>query len=159
MSVTLQEAQRAACAEVGVKSRDVPVDGQWHSADIKDDNRGHGDGRIRIFPDGQGGIVHNWKENESKVFFADDGRHLGDSERCERDRLRAEAKRHAEQEKEQKRAEAATKAAAIWKASDPASSDHPYLIRKQVHAVESLRELRAGDVAALLGYAPKSGGE
>lgn len=159
MSVTLQEAQRAACAEVGVKSRDVPVDGQWHSADIKDDNRGHGDGRIRIFPDGQGGIVHNWKENESKVFFTDDGRQLSEPERRARKTQRAEAKLHAEEDQERRRADAAAKAAAIWNSASPVLPDHPYLVRKQVQPVASLRELPASDAAVLLGYAPKSGGE
>jgi len=144
---------------VGVIYRDVPNDGRWHPADIEGDARGRGDGRIKVFPDGQGGIVHNWKENESKVFFADVGRQLSDSERRERDSLRAEAKRRAEQETKRQRAEAAIKAAAIWQAAYPAAPDHPYLLRKQVQPVASLRELRAGEVTSLLGYAPKSGGE
>ena len=31
-SALLQEAQRVACAEVGVEYRDVPPDGQWYAA-------------------------------------------------------------------------------------------------------------------------------
>jgi putative DNA primase/helicase len=96
MTGSLQEAQRAACAKVGVIYRDVPNDGRWHPADIEGDARGRGDGRIKIFPDGKGGIVHNWKENESKIFFADDARPLSEPDRRERDRQRREAKRHAD---------------------------------------------------------------
>src|ERR1039458_5296511 len=159
MTGSLQEAQRAPCDKVGVIYRDVPNDGRWHPADIEGDARGRGDGRIKIFPDGKGGIVHNWKENESKIFFADDARPLSEPDQRERDRQRREAKRHADDEMERRRAEAATKADAIWKAASPVQADHPYLIRKQVQPVASLRELPAGDVAELLGYAPKSDGE
>ena len=156
---TLDEALRTACAKVGVVYRDVPVDGKWHMADIDGDKRGRGDARIKIFRDGQGGFVHNWKANEGESFFADDGQQLSEAERYERDRRRAEAMREAEEELGRQRAEASTKAAAIWKAASPARSDHPYLFRKQVQPVENLRELPAGDVAGLLEYAPKSGGE
>jgi putative DNA primase/helicase len=134
------------------------MDGQWHTANVEGGIRGRGDGRIKVFPDGKGGIVWNWK-GESRAFFADDRRQLSEPERREWDRQRAQDKRHAEEEMERRRAEAATRAAAIWKAASPALPDHPYLIRKQVQPVASLRELRADDLAALLGYAPKSGGE
>src|SRR5450755_125991 len=159
MSGSLQEAQRAACAKVGVVYRDVPIDGKWHSADIEGDKRGRGDARIKLFPDGQGGFVHNWKENAGESFFADDGRQSSETERRERDRQRAEAKREAQEDTERRQAEASTKAETIWKAASPALPDNPYLARKQVLPVATLRELAAGDVAALLGYAPKSGGE
>ena len=113
--------QRAACAKVGVVYRDVPIDGKWHPADIEGDKRGRGDARIIVFADGQGGYVHNWKENAGESFFADDGRQLNETERRERDRKRAEAMREAQKDAERQRAvETATKAEAIWKA---ASSD------------------------------------
>lgn len=55
-----------------------------------------------------------------------------------------------------KRATAACKAAAIWSAASPVSNSNPYLIRKQVDPVDTLREIEASSVAALLGYSPKS---
>ena len=97
MSCTLQEAQRVACAKVGVVYRDVPSDGKWHPADIEGDKRGRGDARIKLFPDGQGGFVHNWKANAGESFFADDGRQLDKTERRERDKRRAEARREAQE--------------------------------------------------------------
>lgn len=158
-SVALQEAQRAACAKVGVVYRDVPIDGKWHPADIEGDNRGRGDARIILFEDGQGGYVHNWKENAGESFFADDGRQLNETERRERDNKRAEAMREAQKDAERQRTEAATKAEAIWKAASSVLPDHPYFMRKQVQPVATLRELPASEVAALLGYMPKSRGE
>lgn len=98
-------------------------------------------------------------EGRKPPFFADDDPILTDAERSERDRKRREIIRRAQQEETRRRAEAARKAAAIWEAATPASADHPYLLRKQIPPVTTLREADAGAVAALLGYAPKSRGE
>ena len=57
------------------------------------------------------------------------------------------------------RAETAAKAACIWRAATPVGADHPYLLRKQVTAVSSLREIEARQAAALLGYPPRSHGQ
>ena len=57
------------------------------------------------------------------------------------------------------RADTAKKAAAILKAATEAKADHPYLSRKRVSSVATLREIDAGAAAAILGYAPKSGDE
>ena len=57
------------------------------------------------------------------------------------------------------RAATGMKAAAIWKASRPASPDNPYLQRKRVKPVTTLRECEASDVISTLGYPPKSKGE
>jgi hypothetical protein len=58
MTCTLQEAQRVACAEVGIAYRDVPWDGRWHVTNVEGDPRGRGDGRTKVFP---GGIGWDWK--------------------------------------------------------------------------------------------------
>jgi putative DNA primase/helicase len=158
MMATIHEALRVACADVGIVYRDVPVDGRFHETDVEGDRRGRGDGRIKLFPDGEGGIVCNWK-GETRPFFADDGRKLSEAERRERDRQRAETIRKAEEEEAMRRAEAANKSAAIWKAATSASADHPYLSRKHVSSVATLREIDASAAAAILGYAPKSSGE
>ncbi|MBL0354173.1 MAG: DUF3987 domain-containing protein [Dechloromonas sp.] len=55
-------------------------------------------------------------------------------------------------------ADTAAKAAAIFKvAADPV--DNPYLARKRVSPVATLREIDASAATAILGYAPKSGGD
>ena len=78
----------------------------------------------------------------------------------------AKRKRDAEErvEKEkadvsQERAITAQKAAAIWRAATEARTDNPYLERKGASPVQTLREIDSGEAAAILGYAPKSGGE
>jgi putative DNA primase/helicase len=57
------------------------------------------------------------------------------------------------------RQEAAAKAEAILKEAAPAKADHPYLVRKQIPAVETLLEIDASAVASILGYSPKSRGD
>lgn len=133
VSGTLESALMAACADVGIVYKSVPADGQFHQTDIEGDRHGKGDGRIKIFPDGEGGIVCNWK-GESKPFFADDGRSLTDAERRERDRRRQEAIRKAREDDARRQAKAAMNAVEISKASEPATDQHPYLVRKGVKA-------------------------
>ena len=50
------------------------------------------------------------------------------------------------------RAETAAQAATLWHAATPVDPDHPYLVKKQVVAVETLREISAKQVRAILGY-------
>jgi putative DNA primase/helicase len=80
-------------------------------------------------------------------------------ELAERQRIAAE---RAEQEQatiQRERADTAAKAAEILKAATPAQADHPYLVRKQVAPVNTVREIDATVAASILGYQPKSGGE
>ncbi|HUX74562.1 MAG TPA: AAA family ATPase [Steroidobacteraceae bacterium] len=57
------------------------------------------------------------------------------------------------------RAETNAKAAAILKAATAANPDQPYLVRKAVAPVSTMREIDADAAATILGYAPKSGGK
>lgn len=131
MTPQLQNAARAACAEVGIIYRDVPADGRFHETDIADDKHGKGDGRIKYFPDGTGGIAFNWK-GDKRHFFADDGRTLNDSELRERERKRQEAIKQAEADEAKRHAEAAKKALEIVEKATPATAAHGYLQRKGI---------------------------
>ena len=131
MNASLHDALRSACAEVNIVYRDVPADGRWYETDVDGDRRGRGDGRIKLFPDGEGGIVCNWK-GETRPFFADDDPTLTEAERAERDHKRQAVIRQAREEEARRRAEAARKAAAIWQAAQPAPEDHSYLRRKGI---------------------------
>jgi putative DNA primase/helicase len=82
----------------------------------------------------------------------------------EAERQARERKRKARLEKEekttaQKRADAELKAAVLLGSSAPAQATHPYLIRKGIAPVETLREIEAERAKSILGYAPKSDGE
>jgi putative DNA primase/helicase len=156
MTADLHQALRAACADVGILYRDVPADGRWHDTDIEDDPRGRGDGRIKLFPDRQGGMVHNWKASDKPhVFFVDNGRALSDQERGKRE----EIIRKAKEEEECNRKQAAAKALRLWKAGIELNPDHPYFARKGVKPVSTLREIPAEQAAEILDYSPKSSGE
>lgn len=79
-------------------------------------------------------------------------------ELAERKRIAAERAEKEEAEIARERAETAKNAAAILKSATEAQADHPYLARKRVSPVATLREIEAGSAAAILGYAPKSCG-
>ncbi len=91
----------------------------------------------------------------------DDGAHQKPTpeELAERRRIAAERAAKEEAEIARERADTAAKAAAILKAATEAKADHPYLARKRVSPVATLREIEAGAAAAILGYPPKSGGD
>ena len=62
-------------------------------------------------------------------------------------------------EKKRLKAErAAAKTKAIWQASSPARSDHPYLIKKQVKPSDTLREISLNQLVTLIGYHPQAKG-
>lgn len=97
------------------------------------------------------GVHQNWR--------ADIGRTLSPEEEAAH-LARVEAMRLVrEAEEARRRAAAAKKAAALWEAAQPAGASNPYLARKQVAAVDQLRQLDASAVASIIGYTPKSSGE
>lgn len=156
MTGALLDALRRACAEAGIVFKPVPTDGRWHETDIEDDRHGKGDGRIKLFADGQGGIVVNWKSGAPLPFFVDDGRELNAEERRTRERLRRESIQRAQADEAKRRERARTVAAALWKAGVQIALPHPYLNRKGVEPVATLREVDAGRAAKILGYRPKA---
>ena len=93
--------------------------------------------------------------------WRDDGAHQKPTpeEIAERRRIAAERAGKEEAEIARERADTAAKAAAIRKVATEAKADHPYLSRKRVSPVATLREIDASAAAAILGYLPKSGGE
>lgn len=131
MNAQLQNAARAACADIGIIHRDVPADGRYHRTDIEDDPNGKGDGSIMYFPDGEGGIAWNWK-GEKRPFFADDGRTLTDAELRARDTKRQEAIKQAEADEAKRHAGAAKKALPIVEKATPATAAHGYLQAKGI---------------------------
>jgi putative DNA primase/helicase len=102
-------------------------------------------------------LFHEAKENG----WRDDGsyRKATPDQLAERHLLAAERTEQEEAEIARERAATAAKAAAIWKAATAAGADHPYLARKCVAPVQTLREIGANDAAVILGYVPKSGGD
>lgn len=61
-----------------------------------------------------------------------------------------------ERKRRARRAAVARDALSIWRWARPVAPDHPYLVRKQIAPLPTLRELEAEELHVLLGYAPKS---
>lgn len=102
-----------------------------------------------------GTLFHEAKLNG----WQDDGtRHQPTPEEvAERKRKGAEMAAQEAAQTERERADTAAKAATIWQVARPATSFHPYLLRKGVAPVATLREVDALTASAILGYHPKSG--
>ena len=112
-------------------------------------------GWCRLFPDCVGGVFGDFRSGLSETWQAQREKPFTPAER-EAFRQRCETERRAREAEEASRhAEAREKAAEVWKAATPAGSDHPYLARKQVSPVESVRDIEAAEAARILGYAPK----
>lgn len=96
--------------------------------------------------------AHGWR---------DDGKHQKPTpgELAERRRISRERAAIEEFDLARERANAAEKAGAILMAATEAKADHPYLVRKRVSPVATLREINARRCAAILGYSPQSGGD
>jgi len=102
-------------------------------------------------------LFHEAKANG----WRDDGLHQKPTteELAEQRRIAAERAAQEDNEIARQRVDTAKKAAAILRAATEANADHPYLLRKRVSPVATLREIDAGAAAAILGYPPKSGGD
>ncbi|MEF9385060.1 DUF927 domain-containing protein [Ralstonia solanacearum species complex bacterium KE056] len=154
----LHTALAQACADVGIEYKDVPADGQWHRTNVLDDRSGKGDAAIKLFPDGAGGIVCNWK-GETQAFFADAGRKLSDAERAECKRIAEQAKAEAEAERQKRASRAASQVMTVIQPATNATADHPYLMRKGIAPAGLLYEMEVERLAELIGYHPKASGE
>jgi putative DNA primase/helicase len=82
-----------------------------------------------------------------------------ESERLERERQRKARAEQSAKEKARKERQAAAKASMLWKTASPAQADHPYLSRKDITPVPTLREIPVEQAAGILEYLPKSEGE
>lgn len=156
--MNLSEAGQSAADAVGILWRDVPADGHWHEVPAEGKGPRNGAGRIRIFPDGEGGQVWNHITGESSTFWTRNEATLNPEEREARRKRAAELREQAEAERRRAAEEAANTAAALWKAGRPAEGN-PYLARKRVAAVASLRKIDAGEAGRIIGYTPRIGGE
>jgi putative DNA primase/helicase len=86
----------------------------------------------KLFPDGEGGIFGDYSTGLSTDWHAKRETPYTPEEREAFKRQADEAKAQDEAERKTKQSEAASKAAGIWQAAEPAPEDHPYLIRKGI---------------------------
>ena len=148
-----------ACRASRIVYKEVPADGKWHVTDATNKPPQNGNGRIRLFSDGAGGMVHNWATmDKPELFFFDSDIKLSAADTEER-KLRVERERAAaDKELTEIRAKAATLANELWKRSS-AVVNHPYLERKQVQPTDTIKMLDVTDISKIIGYHPKSKGQ
>ncbi|WP_456412175.1 DUF3987 domain-containing protein [Thiolapillus sp.] len=91
-------------------------------------------GWCKLFGDGLGGCFGDWSTGLSENWQAKREKPFSQSERATFMRRVEETRKHAEAERQQQYAEAASKAALIWNAATTANDDHPYLVRKGIKA-------------------------
>lgn len=154
----LYEAAQVACCKIGVIFRPIPTDGKFHPLDADGKSTNNGAGRIRMFPDGEGGQVWNHAaENPTEhtlLFWAKCGKTLSPSEAAERRIRIKEEQEKAEILLAEKRADAAKLANRVWKGSKPPEGNL-YLLRKQVEPTDTLREMPLDVLIGFIGYHPQ----
>jgi putative DNA primase/helicase len=159
IKMDLCEQFRQAIESAGlIPPREVIADGALHrfsSNGKRGDDAGwyllHDDGRpAGSFGDWRSGVSETWTARGVELTQEERAAHRARVEAARREREANEAKR---------RAEAAAKAAQLWKASTPAKQDHPYLRRKEVSPTDTLREIHVHEAEGVLGYAPAARGQ
>lgn len=156
--MTLAIAGQTAAAEIGIEWRDVPLDGRWHEVPVTGKGQRNGAGRIRLFPDGDGGHAWNHTTGEDRLFWKQGEADLDPAAREARRKRAEEARTLAEADRRRVAEEAARKAGGLWKAGREAAGN-PYLDRKGVPSVPTLRQIDAALAAQTLGYFPRNRGE
>ena len=137
----------------------IQSDGKLHRFASNGDRGDHA-GWYTLHSDGiPAGAFGDWRTGISETWQCDIGRTLTPVEEAAH-RAKVDAMRREREAKETRdRAKAARNAGLIWTAATTASDDHPYLLRKGVSPVPTLREIDASAVAEILCYAPKSSGQ
>lgn len=94
------------------------------------------------------GAFGSWKTGQSEAWTAEADKAMTEGERKALAIRMAEAKAVRDAEQAAVYTAAAKRAQGLWEAAGPASEDHPYLVRKQVHAF-GIRDLRGQLVVPL----------
>ncbi len=115
----------------------------WRSIDS-----GGGIGIGTLFQEAKG---NGWSDNGVKHISTP-------AEIAQREADRASKEAAARIKKASEYASGAKKAVKLWTTATPASADHPYLARKQVEPVATIKIISLADAVAILGYAPHQDG-
>lgn len=137
-----------ACEAVNVQYDERKINGRtWSVMSIKNDPKGKNDARIVCFENGKGGIVWNWKDSTNAIWFDDykDGKELTKEEKKAIERERMKVRERFEAEERAKHERAGHCALTLFKHAKPITQSHPYLERKHVRPVETLRVISYGE--------------
>lgn len=152
------EAAQAACDAVGIVYRKTPT-GEWSVTDATDKPPKNGNGRIKPFSDGTGGMVQNWTTmDKPEPFFIDSGVKLEPAALAERTRRIKAERDQAEKELADSRKQAAATAKAVLTVAQPPAGN-PYLQRKQAAPTATLREIELESLIGVINYHPQAKGK
>ena len=121
---------REAIKSIGLIPPDSIEPGKLHRFPGAGKRNGNTAAWCKLFPDGIGGVYGDHSQDISAHWQAERSAPFTQAQREAFFRKVQESKEQAEADKQAKQSEAATKAAAIWQAAQPATDDHPYLARK-----------------------------
>jgi len=158
MNCDLHTVAENACNEISVMFRTVPTDGKFYQLDVVGKTTRNGAGRIRLFPDGEGGQVWNHITDDTRLFWATSDHPLTPAEAEERRRRAKEEREKAERALDDARRKAAAVAIEVWKVSTPPVASL-YWQRKQVEPTDTIREIPFDTLVELIGYHPKAKGK
>lgn len=136
---------RNAMIAAGIDPAHVPMiaDGVIKRFQIEGDKPRTLNGWIQLFDNGDGShgaAFGNWKTGTQGTWHSRTGQKQSATDRAEFSKRMAEAKRKRAEQQKQHQTDAAIKAARLWRRSQPAAADHPYLIKKAVQP-HGLRQL------------------
>lgn len=159
----------SACARVGIV---CPCDASritsnaWTLTAVEGHRKGNTAGRLRLFPEGNGGIAYNWITGEKAVWSEDVGRRFTEEEIKQRKIEQERARRIAEADQLMQYKKSADIAANTYKALKSANFDHKYFNRKGLSellkfcATEfDLKTASASELSKLIGYTLTSRGQ
>jgi putative DNA primase/helicase len=148
------EAISTACAEIGTTpppTAKIRYDGtifRWHCPINDKPGDENAWGKACDNGDSFAGTVGHWKTGIKRNWSSHSRKEFTTAERAEYARRMAVAREKEQADRQQRHAEARTKAARIWRRSRPAPPDHPYLQSKGV-AVHGIRQHSDGLVIPL----------
>mgnify|MGYP000857343354 CR=1 FL=1 len=123
---------KAACAEIGIQYRDVPADGKFHPVPVSDKPSTNTSGRIKLFPDGKGGVLLNHVTGDRLLcWFDETPTRLSTEEQERRKAVAAEQARQLEEERVLCRLASQRELEKVQKAQ----ADHPYLTTKGIPGI------------------------
>ena len=128
------ERFRDAIKSIGLIPPDVIEPGVMHRFPGAGKRNGNTAGWCRLHPDGLGGSFGDWSQDFKGNWQAERSTQFTQAERAAFARHVQESRAQAEVEKIAKQSEAAAMADSIWRAAQPAGSDHAYLKHKGIQA-------------------------
>lgn len=153
MTPELLGTAQNACNGIGIIFRQVPADGRFHELDVDGKAPGGRQGRIRIYPDGEGGQAWNHVTGDTLQFWTKNDQTFTPAELAERRQRAKEERERAEALLMEERAAAAKVAAGVWKIATP-TANSIYFDRKQVTPTGTIKEIGLDELAKMIGYNP-----